>query len=144
APLGHSTARLSQCAGCALRFDAIGAGHRLRGRFGSAADRPTAARDCEGTVMTDLAAPSTLSRHRASLTLKAGIALVGLHVVIGLLTLAWLPYDPNAFVGGRLEGASLLHWVGTDRLGRDLFTQLMIGSRIALMVGTGAVAIGAA
>ena len=93
--------------------------------------------------MTYLAAPSTLSRHRASLTLKAGIALVGLHVVIGLLTLAWLPYDPNAFVGGRLEGASLLHWVGTDRLGRDLFTQLMIGSRIALMVGTGAVAIGA-
>lgn len=83
-------------------------------------------------------------RSRASLTLWAGAILVGIHVVTGLLSLVWLPYDPNAFTGGRLEGASWLHWVGTDRLGRDLFTQLMIGSRIALFVGTGAVAIGAA
>nr|WP_314259226.1 ABC transporter permease [uncultured Devosia sp.] len=81
---------------------------------------------------------------KKSLTLWAGAILVGLHVVVGLLSLVWLPYDPNAFTGGRLEGASLLHWVGTDRLGRDLFTQLMIGSRIALFVGVGAVAIGAA
>jgi len=81
---------------------------------------------------------------RGSLTLWAGAALVGLHVLVGLLTLVWLPYDPTAFTGGRLEGPSLLHWAGTDRLGRDLFTQLMIGSRIALEVGTGAVAIGAA
>lgn len=83
-------------------------------------------------------------RRRTSLILWAGAVLVGLHVVIGLLSLVWLPYDPNAFTGGRLEGASWLHWIGTDRLGRDLFTQLMIGSRIALQVGAGAVAIGAA
>lgn len=81
---------------------------------------------------------------KKSLTLWAGAILVGLHVITGLLSLVWLPYDPNAFTGGRLEGATLLHWVGTDRLGRDLFTQLMIGSRIALFVGVGAVAIGAA
>jgi peptide/nickel transport system permease protein len=81
-------------------------------------------------------------KRKLSLTLWAGIVLVGLHVVVGLLTLVWLPYDPNAFVGGRLEGASWLHWTGTDRLGRDLFTQLMIGSRIALLVGVCAVAIG--
>lgn len=81
------------------------------------------------------------SRH--SLILWAGIVLVGLHVVVGLLTLVWLPYDPTAMAGGRLEGPGPLHWLGTDRLGRDLLTQLMIGSRIALMVGTGAVAIGA-
>ncbi|WP_431021496.1 ABC transporter permease [Devosia alba] len=78
-----------------------------------------------------------------SLTLWGGIVLVGIHIVLGLLTLGWLPYDPNAFTGGRLDGASLSHWIGTDRLGRDLFTQLMIGSRIALQVGIGAVAIGA-
>ncbi len=83
-------------------------------------------------------------RRRTSLILWAGAVLVGLHVAIGLLSFVWLPYDPNAFTGGRLEGASWLHWIGTDRLGRDLFTQLMIGSRIALQVGAGAVAIGAA
>jgi len=78
-----------------------------------------------------------------SLTLIAGCVLVGLHVVVGLLSLVWLPYEPTALVGGRLEGASAAHWIGTDRLGRDLFTQMMIGSRIALQVGLGAVGIGA-
>jgi len=46
-------------------------------------------------------------------------------------------------VGGRLEAPSWLHWAGTDRLGRDLMTQIMIGSRIALVVGCGAIAISA-
>lgn len=93
--------------------------------------------------MSTIAVTAPRRSHR-SITLWAGAILVGLHIIVGLLSLAWLPYDPNAFTGGRLEGASLAHWVGTDRLGRDLFTQLMIGSRIALMVGAGAVAIGAA
>jgi peptide/nickel transport system permease protein len=84
-------------------------------------------------------------RHRRlPLTLIVGMALVGIHVVIALLTLFWTPYAPTAMSGGRLEGPSLAHLAGTDRIGRDLFTQIMIGSRIALMVGAGAVAIGAA
>lgn len=81
-------------------------------------------------------------RRRRSLTLSAGIILVGIHLVIALLTLVWTPYDPTAMAGGRLEGPSLTHLAGTDRLGRDLFTQIMIGSRIALVVGAGAVLIG--
>ncbi|MBS1182995.1 MAG: transporter permease [Proteobacteria bacterium] len=72
-----------------------------------------------------------------------GAALVGLHVVVGLMTLLWTPYDPTAMTGGRLALPSLAHWAGTDRLGRDLFTEIMIGARIALAVGTGAVAIAA-
>jgi peptide/nickel transport system permease protein len=83
-------------------------------------------------------------RSRGSFTLWLGIVLVGLHVVMGLTTLVWTPYDPTGMVGGRLEPPSFLHWAGTDRLGRDFFTQIMIGSRIALEVGIGAVAIGAA
>jgi peptide/nickel transport system permease protein len=93
--------------------------------------------------MTTVVETAAVEYRRHSLTLYAGAVLVGIHVVIALLTFAWLPYDPTAFAGGRLEAPSWLHWVGTDRLGRDLFTQLMIGSRIALMVGVGAVAIGA-
>jgi len=94
--------------------------------------------------MTSVSITAPRTRKRPSIILSAGIFLVGLHVVVAALTLVWLPYDPTAMAGGRLEGPSLLHWVGTDRLGRDLFTQLMIGSRIALTVGLGAVAIGAA
>lgn len=83
-------------------------------------------------------------RSRWSPTLTVGLILVGIHVTVALLTLFWTPYDPSSTSGGRLEPPSLLHWAGTDRLGRDFFTQIMIGSRIALTVGAGAVAIGAA
>lgn len=83
------------------------------------------------------------ANRRPSFTLAAGLTIVGLHVALALLTLAWTPYDPAAMAGGRLEPPGLAHWLGTDRLGRDLATQVMIGSRIALLVGTGAVAVGA-
>jgi len=83
-------------------------------------------------------------RTRRSLTLSIGLLLVGLHLAVALLTLVWTPYDPTGMTGGRLEAPSWAHWAGTDRLGRDLFTQIMIGSRIALIVGAGAVAIAAA
>lgn len=82
-------------------------------------------------------------RRNHSLSLWIGLILVGIHVVVGLLTLVWTPYDPTALTGGRLAPPSLEHWAGTDRLGRDFFTQIMIGSRIALFVGIGAVGIGA-
>ena len=82
-------------------------------------------------------------RPRRSLTLSAGLLLVGLNLLLALITLFWTPYDPASTAGGRLETPTLLHLAGTDRLGRDLFTQIMIGARIALTVGAGAVAIGA-
>ncbi|KFC72360.1 Dipeptide transport system permease protein DppC [Devosia sp. LC5] len=94
--------------------------------------------------MTTLDVISPKRRSHGSVTLWAGLALVGLHIAIGLLTLVWTPYDPTGMSGGRLEAPSWLHWAGTDRLGRDFLTQIMVGSRIALIVGTGAVAIGAA
>ena len=93
--------------------------------------------------MTTLDTPATRQTRRLAPTLSIGILLVGLHIFVALLTLVWTPYDPTAMAGGRLEAPSWLHLAGTDRLGRDFFTQIMLGSRIALIVGTGAVAIGA-
>ncbi len=84
------------------------------------------------------------SRRRRSLVLVAGLVLVGTIAAIALVSLAWLPYDPSDTGGGRLESPSLAHLLGTDRLGRDLFSQIMVGARIALMVGLGAVVVGAA
>lgn len=94
--------------------------------------------------MTPVAEAGPSRPDRPSLTLAAGLLLVGLHVLVALLTLVWTPYDPTALAGMRLEPPSLLHWAGTDRLGRDFFTAIMIGSRIALLVGLGAIAIGGA
>ena len=35
----------------------------------------------------------------------------------------------------RLEGVSSEHWLGTDQLGRDLYSRIVYGSRVAFMVG---------
>jgi len=95
--------------------------------------------------MTVLAEPQADRARRTprSLTFSIGLLLVGLHLAVAVLTLFWTPYDPAGMAGGRLEAPSWAHWAGTDRLGRDLFTQIMIGSRIAITVGAGAVAIAA-
>ena len=73
-----------------------------------------------------------------------GLLLVGVIALAGIVSFLWTPYALSDMAGGRLEGPSWSHWAGTDRLGRDLFTQLMIGARIALVVGCGSVGIGAA
>jgi peptide/nickel transport system permease protein len=82
-------------------------------------------------------------RSKRSLSFSIGVALVGLHLAVAVVTLFWAPYDPTSTSGGRLEPPSFMHWAGTDRLGRDFMTQIMIGSRIALTVGAGSVSIGA-
>lgn len=94
--------------------------------------------------MTTVEQSVSTRQRRCSLALTVGLALVGINLLVAVLTLLWTPYDPLNGSGGRLEAPSLAHWLGTDRLGRDLLTQLMIGARTALLVGTGAVTIGAA
>lgn len=82
-------------------------------------------------------------RGRRSVNLAVGGLLFGLIAVIGLVSLFWTPYAFEDTTGGRLQAPSPEHWAGTDRLGRDLFTQLMIGARLALAVGFGSVVIAA-
>ncbi len=89
------------------------------------------------------AAVRSRPRRRRSVNLIVGGALFGIIAVVGLLSFFWTPYAPDDTAGGRLQPPSAEHWIGTDRLGRDLFTQLMIGARLALAVGFGSVAIAA-
>ncbi|MET8475281.1 ABC transporter permease [Streptomyces sp. NPDC006422] len=82
-------------------------------------------------------------KRRSSLTLWTGGVFAGLVVLLALVSLFWLPYDSDDTSGGRLAGPGGGHLLGTDKLGHDLFTQLMTGSRIALQAGLGSVAVAA-
>ncbi|MFZ3567828.1 ABC transporter permease [Streptomyces sp. BH097] len=82
-------------------------------------------------------------KRRSSITLWTGAVFAGLVALLALVSLFWLPYDSDDTSGGRLAGPGGGHLLGTDKLGRDLFTQLMTGSRIALQAGLGSVAVAA-
>jgi peptide/nickel transport system permease protein len=52
------------------------------------------------------------------------------------------PYGPNAQgVGLPLTGPSAAHWFGTDELGRDLFTRVLYGGRLSVVISSAATAI---
>lgn len=81
-------------------------------------------------------------RPRLPLNLVLGLVLIGLVVLSALLSFVWLPYDPNAMdFSAQLSGPTAAHPLGTDQLGRDLLSRVMVGSRGALYVGFVAVGI---
>ncbi len=84
-------------------------------------------------------------RHRSGgrTTLVLGLVFTAAVVLLAVVSAVWLPYEQSDTSGTRLEPPSGHHWLGTDKLGRDLMTQFMIGARIALAVGAGSVAIAA-
>ncbi|WP_314426165.1 ABC transporter permease [uncultured Microbacterium sp.] len=94
-------------------------------------------------VAEQLVTGSVPVRRRPKATLLIGLVLTGVIVLIALVSLFWLPYPLADTSGSRLEGPSAVHLLGTDRLGRDLLSQLMWGARIALIVGICSVAIAA-
>ncbi|RNE56808.1 ABC transporter permease [Cryobacterium tepidiphilum] len=96
------------------------------------------------TGRADAAGRASVAGGRRSVTLVVGLVLVGLVVVTALVSLLWLPYPLSDTSGTRLEAPGAAHWLGTDKLGRDLASQLMVGARIALLVGLGSVVIAAA
>jgi peptide/nickel transport system permease protein len=69
-----------------------------------------------------------------------GATLVVLFALSAALAPMIAPYDPNALdVPARLQGPSLAHLLGTDNLGRDVFSRVLYGGRIALGVALTAV-----
>lgn len=91
----------------------------------------------------DVALPRRTPRRRRSLNLVLGSILFGAIAVVAIVSVFWTPFAPEDTGGGRLLPPGGEHWAGTDRLGRDLFSQLMIGARLAMLVGVGSVSIAA-
>jgi peptide/nickel transport system permease protein len=75
--------------------------------------------------------------------IAVGALILGI-VVLAAILAPWIaPYDPFKMASGpRLTGPTAAHWFGTDELGRDLFSRVLLGARLSLGIGFAAVAVG--
>jgi len=80
-----------------------------------------------------------LKRNRLALACFAVIAAMA---IVAVFAPAISPYDPNEpNLKNKLSGPSGEHWLGTDQLGRDVFSRIVWGARVSLKVGIVAVGI---
>lgn len=79
-----------------------------------------------------------------SLSFWFGAAVVCLVVFMALLSLVWTPYDAVNLVdvSARLQAPSWQHLLGTDYLGRDVLSQIMVGARTSITVAVVAILLG--
>jgi peptide/nickel transport system permease protein len=73
--------------------------------------------------------------YRRSTLGKLGLVIVLSFIVVALAAPWIAPYDPFAFVGDPFVKPSSTHFFGTDQVGRDIFSRVIFGTRISLLVG---------
>ena len=102
-------------------------------------------------ALAPLTAPQTLRANAFSATLRLigrqpllslGLLLVGGVTLAAVFAPFISPHSPSAMdLDAILAPPSATHWLGTDGLGRDIFTRLLYGGRVSLWVGFVAVGI---
>lgn len=71
----------------------------------------------------------------------AGGTIVLLLILMAIFAPVVAPYSPTEKVGRRATPPSMAHPLGLDEIGRDVLSRLIYGTRVALIVGIGAMAI---
>lgn len=83
-------------------------------------------------------APAMRHGRSRRLFMVAGVAGVILLLVLSLLALVpglFAPYDPREMVARPLSKPGPDHWLGTNDIGQDLFSELIWGTRASLLTG---------
>lgn len=102
----------------------------------------TAAQPSNTPTTIPAAAPGSSLRRRLwsplSLILESRIATVGFAIVmfwilVGLLSLIWTPYPPNEQRFAQNLPPNSTNLLGTDNLGRDTLSRLMVGTQVVLL-----------
>jgi peptide/nickel transport system permease protein len=81
-----------------------------------------------------------LLRHKGAV---GGMIVIALLILAAILAPVIATHDPIAVSRDALEGPSSRHLMGTDHIGRDIFSRVIYGARVSLLMGVVAVAIGA-
>ena len=94
-------------------------------------------------TVDDTAVPKRKSRFRAVFAkdrkAQFGLIVLGLFVLGALLAPIISPYDPNEMTLNMMSQPSGENVLGTDDLGRDLFSRILWGTQISLFVGVATV-----
>ena len=92
--------------------------------------------------------PVRLSKGVTRFVVRKPLGAAGASIILTMVMLAVLApvisfYDPLEWsISEKLSAPSALHWLGTDDKGRDLWSRIVLGAQISLMVGFGAVGFG--
>lgn len=89
------------------------------------------------TVTADVAPGGSRQRLLFLRNAKAltGLGILGFFTLLALIG-PWIsPYDPSAVSTAILQAPSGSHWLGTDHLGRDILSQIIVGARGVMIVG---------
>ena len=79
---------------------------------------------------------------RRNPTMAAGMAIVIVMALVAILAPLLFTSDPTAVAPReRFSPPSATHWFGTDNIGRDLWSRVLFGSRVSMMVGVAVAAI---
>ena len=70
-----------------------------------------------------------------------GCVMVGAALLCAALAPVIATHEPTRSSVAMLQPPSPAHWLGTDDLGRDVFSRVVYGTRISLVIGAGAAAI---
>lgn len=88
------------------------------------------------------AAPVTKRRRRLPVSLVLSLVVAGLLLVAGVWPSLLATHDPLATdLPNALQGPGLSHWLGTDDVGRDLYSRIVFGTRESLLIGLGIMAL---
>ncbi len=85
-----------------------------------------------------------LRRFLQEKTAVFGLLVIAIFALLALLAPVVAPFDPLAQdIPNGLAPPSPEHWLGTDKLGRDIWSRMLYGGRISLMAGLGVVVMSA-
>ncbi|HET6831148.1 MAG TPA: ABC transporter permease [Solirubrobacterales bacterium] len=74
---------------------------------------------------------------------RFGIGVLALFTFMAIFGSLIAPYDPDASSLDVLEAPSWDHWLGTTESGADVFSQILVGTRVSMIVGFAAAVISA-